>query len=208
MEYPELASELIALLEADQREFREFAKLYHAAEPVRRVLDAHRARLRINSRKRAKRMQEIVRLISRPTISRVGIEASEAIAVIALHSTEQTMREVLKLFTTCYAEEPDDVYYQVIPALLDRTLILEHRKQKFGSQWMQGEDGFSFLYPIEDFAHVNERRVEYGLEPLRRPRIVALIDPGQPLVNIPATISDQRLPSEKEFQEYTSDFLN
>ena len=53
-----------------------------------------------------------------------------------------------------------------LPLLEDRVRMLDGEQQLYGSQLTRGEDGKPMLWPIEDEAHVDERRAGVGLEPL------------------------------------------
>jgi hypothetical protein len=49
--------------------------------------------------------------------------------------------------------------------LFDRVQVLEGKQQRWGTQ-SQCEKGRATLYPVDDVAHLEERRSEAGLEPL------------------------------------------
>ena len=153
---------------------------------------------------RAAQMLALVTYLPALRVSAIGVEASEAIAILALHANYQTMKLILQRFRDQYTVDLEDVYRQVIPALIDRTRILESTTQQFGAQWLRGEDGEPFLYPVEDFQGMNERRAQYGLAALRRPRIIALEPSGTALPF--ATVDDMRQPTDNELRDFIDDY--
>lgn len=208
MKYSNYAHELIRLLADDQLELRKFAIAFHDPNTPKDKLENSRTILRSDTMSRSQRMLEIVELISKPTISNIGEEASEAIGVLTLHSSLNAMEEILNKFETSFNEDPNDVYRQVIPALTDRVHILHKKKQIFGTQWLYGDDQLPFLYPTENFEQVNKYRSKYGLGKLKYPRIVALEKNDQHTIDEIVKPDAQRLPTEDEFYEYSRDYLN
>ena len=205
MKFPDLAHELIELFDVDQRELREFSNRFYDTQqiPDSKEFRLARAKLRNGVNKRSKRIEEIIQHVGAPTISNIGKEGSEALAVLALHSTLDIMKNILRLFSDSYKNNNHDTEPSLIPALHDRVCILQHHKQKFGTQWLLGEDGKPFLYPIENFGIVNSLRASYGLKPISRPRLIAR-EAGIQDKPIAALTTDQRQPTSKEFEEYSS----
>jgi len=158
------------LLEADQLEKREAARTYFedagSIETKR-----EQAALAENARKRSKRMLEILDEVGQPSLTNIGTDAAIAVSVLATHSSLSTMHKILTAFSNCYNQESENTHYQSIPALTDWVLILERKPQRFGTQWLWDESKEPFLPTVEDFAHVNERRAKYDIEPLRWPKM-------------------------------------
>jgi len=48
---------------------------------------------------------------------------------------------------------------------IDRVLTQDKQKQIYGSQFQTNEDGKTFLLPVEDIEHIDERRAAMGMEP-------------------------------------------
>lgn len=152
-------------------------------------------------------MMEILDKIGMPTTENIGDDGSQAVSVIAIHSRLSIMKKVLDLFEKCYEKDPRSVYHEAIPSLTDWVLILEHKKQKFGTQWMMGADGKFFLPPVEDFKNINSRRAAYGLGKARRPRDLTYGVPKGPLP--PETQeNDQRAPSHAEYNDNALEYLD
>jgi len=117
------------------------------------------------------------------------------------------MKRVLVAFEAAYKENPVNTYRQIIPALTDRVLMLERKKQRFGSQWLMGKNGRFFFYPVEEFQHMNERRAQYGLHKARHPRDLTYGVPKGPLP--PYTREcDQRQPTPEEYENNLSELLD
>ena len=112
------------------------------------------------------------------------------------------MKKVLWLYEESYRRDPKSVYYEAIPSLTDRILIIERKKQRFGTQWMFGADGRFFLPPVEDFAHLNDRREIHGLGKARHPIDLTNGVPAREPPRPKTQESDQRLPSGQEYQDF------
>ena len=198
---------MLAILEEDQREARTSSRKYMHA-PRSDVARKARATFTLHSQQRAVRVLELLDVIGgEPTLENIGADGSQAVSVIALHSRLSVMRKILKAFEASYKKDPASVYYEAIPSLLDRVLIFERKKQKFGTQWMFGTDGKFFLPPVADFSRMNKRRAAHGLNVARHPRDLSYgIPKGPPPPETRA--SDQRVPTEAEYTEYVLDRLD
>jgi hypothetical protein len=109
-------------------------------------------------RDNASRLREIIDLIGWPTISKVGIEASEAAWLIAQHSIGEPT-----FMKQCYAlmnESVTDINPQNIAYLYDRICYFEGRPQKYGTQFDDAG-----LYPVENKNEVNDLRQKLKLKP-------------------------------------------
>lgn len=201
MRYPELGEELMAMLASDQREVRECSRAYKRAPQAATTYEI-RDRFIVRAQERIKRVFEILDEIQYPTIDNVGEAASQAISVLALHARVSDMRKVLALYEESFKKDHNSVYYEAIPSLTDRILVVERHKQRFGTQWMFGADGKFFLPPVEDFEHLNERRAVHSLGKSRHP--IDLTD-GVPEHDPPrpdTQKSDQREPTKQEYDDF------
>lgn len=86
-------------------------------------------------------------------------------------------------------------------------MIIEQKKQLFGTNWTLGEDGVPFLIPVRDFKNVNNRRAMYMLGPIKRPVDLAVGANKYPLGKGIARESDQKGMSAIEHERYTSIYL-
>lgn len=207
MRYPRHYEELLAMLEADQREVRACAKAYKHAPHAAATYDI-RDQFIVHSQYRVKRVLEILDEIGEPTVDNIGTDGSQAVSVLALHGKLSIMKRILRAFEASHKRNPTNVYYEAIPSLTDRILIIETRRQRFGTQWMLGADGKFFLPPVQDFEHMNERRAAHGLGKSKHPidltYSVPKIDPPRP----DTQASDQRSPTDQEYQDFVYDSLD
>lgn len=200
--YSDQSQELIRLLAADQVEKRDLGRAYfHSGYTI--VYKTKREELRSSTRRRVVRMLQILNEIGEPSITNIGIEGAQAISVLALHDTPETLRKVLAVFLTLYERTPDDTYYQAIPSMSDFLLILEHKPQQFGTQWLFDKEKKPFLPTVDDFHNVNERRAQFGLEPLRWPKSLAIPLSEQPWLKHPLSELTMRDPTEDEYRDFT-----
>src|SRR5262245_30146548 len=122
MQYPQYRQELLAMLAADQQELRACSK---ACRHLPQGEAMHiRQRFAVHSRKRSERALEILGRVGAPTIDNVGADGSQAISVLALHARLMTMKTVLRAFKGSHRKNPSSVYYEAIPSLTDRILII------------------------------------------------------------------------------------
>lgn len=201
MKYPKQAKELLQLLQADQKQKRDVGRTFFH-EGDRTILEAKITELRLQTGQRTKRMLKLLDEIGEPSISNIGAEGAQAVSVLALHDSLEVLRRVLKAFMDLYDKNRDDTYYQVIPSMTDRLLILERKPQLFGTQWMTDENKEPFLPPVENFEHVNDRRAEYDIEPFRWPRSLAIAESEQPWLRRPLTELVMREPTDEELNEF------
>lgn len=209
MTYPQESQELIALLETDQIEWKDFARAEHEADD-KTSLDTERAALHQRVQLRAERMLEILDTIGEPTLSNIGADAAQAVSILALHcSSRDILSRVLKAFQTCYGQTPENTYTKAIPSMTDWTLLLERKPQRYGTIWLiDSSNNDRFLPTVEDFKHVNERRKEYNIEPLRWPKSLAIPESEQPWLQRPLSELVMRDPTDAEYHEFADEYLS
>jgi len=101
-----------------------------------------------------------------PSFTSVGKEAAHTAWLLVQHADsdpalqEEALRLMAPLVEEGQASATDFAY------LTDRVLCARRQPQRFGTQFGQDATGANRPFPIEDFAHVDERRAELGLEPL------------------------------------------
>jgi len=206
MKYPHYSRELLKMLEEDQRQIRNQAHIEQSL-PTEAERQAHAKKVTRDCHRRAARMLKILDAIGAPTFDNIGPEAAEAVSVFALHSYLDEMKHVLAVYEKQFAIDPASFYKQAIPPLTDRIMIAERRRQKFGTNWSISTEGRWFLIPVDDFANVNALRAQYGLEPIRKPRCLAIGMEEYPLGKGPAGASDQKALTDEEYAEYTADLI-
>lgn len=200
--FPQYRDELIKLVKEDQSEIRQhYQKL--------KALDSEAAKVKLNGQlkmhchARAEKMMDILHEIKEPSISNIGLQGSEAVSALALHSYLDEMKEVLAAYEVAYARDPNDVYKESIPSLTDRIMVFEERTQLYGNNWSLDKDGRYFLIPVKDFKHMNERRTKFGLGPRMKPTVYAIGEEKHPLGKGVAEVSDQKELTDEEYAEFT-----
>lgn len=204
--YPEEAKELIRLLKQDQEEWRNFAQTEFEAK-IKSTLKVKREILRQKVHQRARRMLQILNEIGEPSLSNIGIEAAQAISILALHDSINTLQIVLGAFVSCFEHQRENTYYQALPSMTDWLLLLEHKPQRFGTIWLFDKNNKPFLPTVEDFEHVNKRRSEYGIEPLRWPKSLAIPESKQPWLKQPLTELVMREPTKQDYNDFARDYV-
>ena len=198
--YPEFRDELVALAEEDQNEL--VANMHAISLTTDQVKkDKELKKLFTNCHVRASRMSEILEAIGTPSISKVGTDGCEAILLITQHSYLALMKKVLKLFEQAIEHDPLSVPIRNLPSLIDRIMVLEERRQLFGTQWKNTKDNKPFLVTVIDFENVNMRRAEYGLDPVHRPVNLAEGAKAYPLGRGLAIASDQKDVADEEYEK-------
>ncbi len=117
----------------------------------------------------AARVKEIIDQIGWPTNSKVGWEAAGAAWLIIQHAAHDLplMERSLTLMEPYF--QTGEIRDQNYAMLLDRVSVYQGRPQRYGTQGgMLVIDGVKHhgAQPIEDVAHVDERRAAIGLQPL------------------------------------------
>jgi hypothetical protein len=151
---------------------------------------------------RAQKMMEIVREIGEPTLDKIGQDGSEAINLLTLHSYKEIMEKMLEIYTKLYSKDRSNFYYQAIPPLTDKLMILNERMQYFGTNWSVTKDGKFFLIQVKEFQSVNRRRLKYGLGPIKRPVILSVGAEKYPLGRGKAVASDQKKLTNEEYDDF------
>jgi hypothetical protein len=204
MNYPAQAEELIRMLEEDQKEWIGFARVeFESSNNAKEEW----AELKQRAHQRAERMLQILSEVGEPTLSNIGKEGAEAVFVLAQHDTLATLRKVLTAFTKCYESQRNNAYYKAIPPMTDRMLILERKPQRFGAIWLQDDNKEPFLPSVEDFENVNKRRAEYDIGPLRWPKSLAIPESKQPWLKRPLSELVTRELNDKEYKDFTKEYL-
>jgi hypothetical protein len=109
-------------------------------------------------------LKQVVRDKGWPAISEVGADGADAAWLLVQHADADAkfQRECLDLMTRMPA---DEVSRTRLAYLTDRVLLAEGKKQVYGTQF-HSVDGQWVARPLEDAAHVDERRSKAGLNTL------------------------------------------
>lgn len=198
MKYPQYAQELTQLLEADQKEKKDFAQRFLMASDDSQF-ENEKQNLIANTRKRTARMLQILDEIKEPSLSNIGNEGALAMSVLASHDELTVLDKILAAFQAVYEHDKNDCRYQSMPAMVDASRLAQRQAQYFGTQWFFDDNKYPFLPMVEDFEHVNERRREYGIEPLRWPKSLAIPESEQPWLSKPLEELVMREPTVQEY---------
>lgn len=204
--FPKQSEVLIQLLKEDQKEWKQFSRKYFKA-PDKTDLKGERTSLRQRVKARAEKMREVMSEVGEPSLSNIGKEASIAISVLASHSSLADTEYVLKEFNQLFDKKRIDVHFESIPPLTDFVLLAKRKSQLFGTIWFFDKDMRPFLPTVKDFKSVNKRRSDYGLEPLRWPKSLAIPESKQPWLKKPIGELEMRFPTSEEYDENFKDFV-
>jgi hypothetical protein len=110
-------------------------------------------------------LKQVVKEYGWPKISDVGEKVAMAAWLIAQHSPDLGfMKKCLKLMEA----EPDEVDPKNLVRTIDRARILTGKRQYYGTHFTKDKSGKWVPQPIEDVAHVDERRAKIGLPSLEQ----------------------------------------
>lgn len=173
-DWPAIARELEAMLEADQAARREWNALVAsdsnstAAKPSP-ADDAQRAALRARVQtmdaSHQARLAAIIAAHGWPRRSDVGGRATMAAFVILQHAPPEFQRKVFPDVQRAAAN--DEIDRSALAALDDRIRLHGKRPQRYGTQ-IEIRNGGVTLWPVEDPSGLDVRRREVGLVPICR----------------------------------------
>lgn len=194
--YAKLADELRRMFEADQTEKKALAKRVFQGEGADYSME--QKELADKTARRSARLLEILDEIVEPSLTNIGDEGALTVSVLATHDMS-ILKRVLDAFNKLYESDKANCRYQSIPAMTDAYLMSQRKPQRFGTQWFFDDQNYPFLYLVEDFENVNQRRAEYGIEPLRWPKSLAIPESQQPWLSRPLSELIMRMPTGEEF---------
>lgn len=129
------------------------------------LFDGYHPRMAAVHDSNAARLRAIIATHGWPTELLVGADGAKAAHRIAQHSINHPgfMRECRQLLDEASAK--GEVPRWQFAYIDDRIRVFEGSPQIYGTQWRDGPNGLD-PYPIEDRAHVDERRAALGLPSL------------------------------------------
>jgi hypothetical protein len=107
-----------------------------------------------------RRVEAIVRRYGYPGKTLVGTPTNEAAFYVLQHSNR--IPQYLPLIKR--AADQGELPFRLYAMMLDRQLMYEGKPQVYGTQGRSYNGQPGFIWPIEDPAHVNERRKKAGFE--------------------------------------------
>ena len=148
-----LEDELVSMMDEDQ-----------AARQIdpKNVSKEERQRIGEIAAKHNIRLQEIVAEHGWPGIRLAGIKGSHAMWLLVQHQDHDLAFQKRCLLLLKSAVDRQDDQYQNYAYLVDRVRKNENRPQVYGTQW-DFKEGKLRMFPVEDFANLNKRRLEAGL---------------------------------------------
>ena len=155
---PALAQELIRMGEADQAVR---ANIPYGDQEYWK-------RMRAEDKLREERLGRIIDEHGWPRISQVGHEAANGAWMVAQHGTYAFLKRCLPLMQAAF--EAHEITAPNLALTIDRVLMNDEKEQRYGSQFKREKDGKLIPFPMEDAAHVDERRASMGLEPFETNR--------------------------------------
>lgn len=201
IKYPNLQKVLVLMDKEDQEEVRGHSyKLSKLKTKQEKELLSNE--LAINCHKRARKMMNIVKEIGEPTLSNIGQDGSEAIHLLTLHAYKEIMEEMMQIYNHIYKKDSSNFYYQAIPALTDKLMILNEKQQFYGTNWNITKDGKFFLITVKNFDTANERRSVFGLGPIKKPVILSVGAEKHPLGVGNAISDDQKQLTDDEYEDF------
>jgi hypothetical protein len=155
---PKLADEILAMEKADQD-----ARNRVIDHPTDAVLLAEEIAV---DAKNAARIAQIIHEKGWPSADLVGPKASFALFVMVLHAPGPLQKECLPMMKLAAAH--GELSLRNLATIIDKDLVYDGKKQLYGTQ-LRGSARVttdSEFQPIEDEAHVDQRRAEMGMSTL------------------------------------------
>lgn len=153
---PDLAQELIGMGAQDRAMRRAWAGGRRDA--------AFQKKMAADDRKLQRRLRQIVTTKGWPTISMVGAEAANEAWLVAQHAPQAQLKHWAVFMRA--AANKHEIKLSNLATSLDRVRMFEKRPQIYGTQYHVEKDGTIQIYPIEDYANVDVRRLEMGMSSL------------------------------------------
>lgn len=117
---------------------------------------------------RQERLARIIEEKGWPLASQVGHQAANSAWLIAQHGSDDFLKRCLPLMQA--AADRHELPLSSLALSIDRVLMHDGQKQRYGSQFQTDKDGRTVVYPIDEMATLDERRASMGLEPFAQYR--------------------------------------
>ena len=153
---PELARELKAMVDKDQAARQQF-ELHGLADKA-----AAAATARVD-RANLARLERIVRRHGWPTAALVGQDGMGDFWLLAQHAPQSFIARALPHLKA--AADRGEIAWSALVLTIDRDLTHRRLPQVYGTQTTIQPDGSMVLDPVQDEAHLDERRAQVGLGP-------------------------------------------
>jgi hypothetical protein len=150
-----LCSDLLSMRDRDQSARRD-----QLAHPSDKEVAAAAAQVDGDNQRR---LDAIIHDHRWPSAELVGRKASAASWTIIQHADLAYQKKYVELMTE--AANSGNLSWALLATTIDRIRVREGKQQVYGSQFHEVK-GELVSFPIEDEAHVDERRAKVGLQPL------------------------------------------
>lgn len=172
---PELARELYDMGQQDSAIRHALAQAPHEAGLLQR--------LAVEDGARSKRLAQIIGEKGWPTHSMVGAQATRGAWLVAQHAPPEQLKRWLPLMQDAAGRH--EINLPNLATSIDRVLVNDRHKQRYGSQFQARPDGVMQAEPIEDIARLDARRYSMGMSSFGQYLAVMQAAPGQ--AGIPAS---------------------
>ncbi|MGI4761079.1 MAG: DUF6624 domain-containing protein [Janthinobacterium lividum] len=159
-----LKRELAAIHESDQGPRRVMGPMQQRYKNGGPQLDSLYQQMKLHDTQNEARVKAIIAQYGWPGPSLVGRAGSSTAFLVLQHSSLATIQAYLPLIRQAAAK--GELGKSELALMEDRVLIFQNKPQVYGSQVRSNAAGKMEFYPIEDEAHVDERRATMDLEPL------------------------------------------
>jgi signal-transduction protein with cAMP-binding, CBS, and nucleotidyltransferase domain len=160
----QLQQELVQFAKDSQQMKAEFTKLTES--PDRSALLKRYQEIVAFDKKATARLKEIIAKEGFPTPKLVGPDGANAAYAIIQNSTFDKEFQKKSLALMEAAAKKGEVSQGLVATLTDALLILDKKKQRFGTQFQITKKGELVPHPIEDEKNVDARRKAMDLPPL------------------------------------------
>jgi hypothetical protein len=155
----ELHDELLKMSDQDQELQKELLK--NPKNPDQALL----RKLNDLRRKNTNKLKDIVDKYGWPTPKLVGNDGVNAAFVLTQHAIDREFQKKCLKQMEALAQK-EELPAQYFAGLTDYILIMERKRQRYGTQFMIDKKGELVPHPIEDEKNVDKRREEVGLPKL------------------------------------------
>ena len=154
-----LKAELLAMRDSDQGIRDRILTLPNAQQKTLKP------RLERTDARLTAELKGIVQSHGWPTIALVGYDASDAAALVLIHSPDHDFQWRL-IPQLQQLVEQKKIVGSDIATLIDKALVAAGKPQRFGTQFSWQGESAMVMSPVEDPAHLDQRRATYLLPPM------------------------------------------
>lgn len=169
---PEVRAGLVDLYRRDQRARKEMVRAVNAAAPpapgeayAPEAMPAVERVIGIDAEASAY-LERVLDEYGWPTFEMVGRDGAEAAWAIAQHADRRPALQARALTLMEEAVAAGQAEPAKLAYLTDRVLVARGERQRYGTQFVEDDDGVHRPYPVEDGEPLDLRRARVGLPPM------------------------------------------